>query len=222
MEPRRGLRFHRCSPICSCTCVLKGERKRCRRSFCDPCCASDGGRSSGLAVQAGSPNRRDVMSVNAGVGSDHGNGSLTAGQVCGEKTNMVEPLLTHRKTIDSIATKVDAYPQESATLNVWRNQRTACVSLWWCSVLRWRELVVGAGMEEENLWSRYRRPSCGAGGPLAARGRTLGGRNRLGQSTARRRGGPARISVEGPVMGLERRGRASQLTRMPTRVSGRS
>jgi hypothetical protein len=25
------------------------------------------------------------------------------------------------------------------------------VSLWWCSVLRWRELVVGAGMEEENL-----------------------------------------------------------------------
>ncbi len=77
------------------------ERKvrRCRRSFCDPCCASDGGRSSGFAVQAGSPNRRDVMSVNAGVGSDHGNRSLSAGQVCDEKTNMVEPLLTHRKTM---------------------------------------------------------------------------------------------------------------------------
>ncbi len=41
------------------------ERKvrRCRRSFCDPCCAGDGGRSSGLAVQAGGPNRRDVMPV---------------------------------------------------------------------------------------------------------------------------------------------------------------
>jgi len=37
--------------------------KRCRRSFCDSCCASDGGRSSGFAVQAGSPNRRDVMPV---------------------------------------------------------------------------------------------------------------------------------------------------------------
>ena len=37
--------------------------KRCRRSFCDPCCASDGGRPSGFAVQAGSPNRRDVMPV---------------------------------------------------------------------------------------------------------------------------------------------------------------
>jgi hypothetical protein len=41
------------------------ERKvrRCRRSFCDPCCASDGGRSSGLAVQAGGPNHRGVMPV---------------------------------------------------------------------------------------------------------------------------------------------------------------
>ena len=39
------------------------KARRCRRSCCDPCCASDGGRSSGLAVQAGSPNRRDVMSV---------------------------------------------------------------------------------------------------------------------------------------------------------------
>ena len=37
--------------------------KRCRRSFCDSCCAGDGGRSSGLAVQAGSPNRRGVMPV---------------------------------------------------------------------------------------------------------------------------------------------------------------
>ena len=39
------------------------KARRCRRSCCDPCCASDGGRSSGLAVQAGSPNRRDVMPV---------------------------------------------------------------------------------------------------------------------------------------------------------------
>jgi hypothetical protein len=39
------------------------KARRCRRSCCDPCCASDGGRSSGLAVQTGSPNRRDVMPV---------------------------------------------------------------------------------------------------------------------------------------------------------------
>ena len=102
-------------------------------------------------------------------------------------------------------------------------KRAACLPLWRCSVLRWRELVVGAGMEEENLrLDTVGRIASGAGCPLAARGRTLGGRNRLGQSTARRRGGPARTSVEGPVMGLERRGRAGQLTRMPTRWSGRS
>jgi hypothetical protein len=73
--------------------------RRCRRSFCDPCCASDGGRSSGFAVQAGSPNHRGVMPAKAGVGSDYGNGSPSASQVCDEKTNMVEPLLTHRKTM---------------------------------------------------------------------------------------------------------------------------
>jgi len=87
----------------------------------------------------------------AGVGSDYGSGSLSAGQVCDEKTNVVEPLLTHRKTIDSIATGVGAYLRESIMLCAWCSQRAACVSLWRCSVLRWRELVVGAGMEEENL-----------------------------------------------------------------------
>ena len=70
----------------------------------------------------GSPCRRGaqtaVMSCRsiAGVGSDYGNGSLTAGQVCDEKTNMVEPLLTHRKTIDSIATGVGADLRESTLL----------------------------------------------------------------------------------------------------------
>ena len=29
---------------------------------------------------------------------------------------------------------------------------------WWRPVYRWRELVAGAGMEQENLSSRYRRP----------------------------------------------------------------
>ena len=195
------------------------ERKRCRRSFCDPCCASDGGRSSGFAVQAGSPNRRDVMPVNAGVGSDHGNGSLTAGQVCDEKTNMVEPLLTHRKTMTASQPGSVHIPGRASRDWVWCSQRAACLSLWRCSVLRWRELVVGAGMEEENLCLETVDQ---AGCVLVARGRTLGGRDRLGQSTARRRGGPARTSAEGPVMGLERRGRAGQLTRMPTRWLGRS
>ena len=187
----------------------------------DPCCASDRGRSSGLAVQAGSPNRRDVMSVNAGVGSDHGNGSLIAGQVCDEKTNMVEPLLTHRETMAASQPGLVHIPGRAPRDRVWCSQRTACVSLWWCSVLRWRELVVGAGMEQENL---YLEPSVrlGAGWPAGCDRKGLGRQKPLGQSTAGCRGGPARMSVESPVMGLEQRGRAGQLALRPTRWSGRS
>ena len=193
--------------------------KRCRRSFCDSCCAGDGGRSSGLAVQAGSPNRRGVMPVKSRGGKRLRNGSLSAGQVRDEKTNMVEPLLTHRKTMTASQPGLVHIPGRAPCYLGWCSQGTACVSLWRCSVLRWRELVAGAGMEQENLCLETVDQ---AGCVLVARGRTSGGRNRLGQSTARRRGGPARTSVEGPVMGLERRGRAGQLTRMPTRWWGRS
>src|SRR5689334_7703725 len=70
----------------------------------------------------------------------------------------------------------------------------------------WRELAAGAGMEQENLSPRYRRP-----GELASRGRAASGGHRKRQSTeAGHRGGTARSSGEGPVMGLERRGRADQ------------
>ena len=43
---------------------------------------------------------------------------------------------------------------------------------WWCPVYRWRELVVGAGMEQENLSSRYR---LGRGGLVQLPGRREGG-----------------------------------------------
>jgi len=36
------------------------------------------------------------------------------------------------------------------------SQEAACVLAWRCPVYRWRELVAGAGMEQENLSSRYR------------------------------------------------------------------
>ena len=79
------------------TCVLKGsddDDVEDRRH--DPCCASDGGRSSGVAVQAEIPNHRRLRRSRAGVVSAAGDVSLLAGQVCDEKTNMCEPLLTHR------------------------------------------------------------------------------------------------------------------------------
>ena len=53
-------------------------------------------------------------------------------------------------------------------------QEATCVLSWRCPVLRWRELVAGAGMEQENLSPRYR--------PGRARG--------LVQPPGRREGGP--------------------------------
>src|ERR1700751_5634651 len=64
-------------------------------------------------------------------------------------------------------------------------------------------------MEQENLSPRYRRP--GEVVVVAGRGRTASGEHRKRQSTeAGHRGGTARSSGEGPVMGLERRSRADQ------------
>lgn len=136
-----------------------------------------------------------------------------AGQVCDEKTNVVEPLLTHRKTMTTPKPGAIGTPGNPTCCG--RSRGVACMLLWRCPVYRWRELVVGAGMEQENLSSRY-------GGRKVARGRTASGGHRERASTdARHRGGPARSSVEGPVMGLEPRGRAGQITQMPTRT-GRS
>ena len=59
------------------TCVLKGsddDDVEDRRH--DPCCASDGGRSSGVAVQAEIPNHRRLRRSRAGVVSAAGDVSL--------------------------------------------------------------------------------------------------------------------------------------------------
>ena len=81
-----------------------------------------------------------------------GKGPLSAGQVCDEKTNMCEPLLTHRKN-RMMASK----PGQSGISGIkarpeWRalSQEAAYVLAWRCPVYRWRELVAGAGMEQEN------------------------------------------------------------------------
>jgi len=49
---------------------------------------------SGFAVQAENSNHRKLRRLRAGVVSVAVEGPLSAGQVCDEKTNMCEPLLT--------------------------------------------------------------------------------------------------------------------------------
>jgi hypothetical protein len=48
-------------------------------------------------VQAGIPNHRKLLRLRAVVVSVAAKGPLSAGQVSDEKTNVCEPLLTHRK-----------------------------------------------------------------------------------------------------------------------------
>src|SRR4051812_50168344 len=49
-------------------------------------------------------------------------------------------------------------------------QEATCVLSWRCPVYRWREFVVGAGMEQENLSSRDRLGEGGLGQPPDRRG----------------------------------------------------
>ena len=109
-------------------------------------------------MQAEHSNHRKLRRLRAGVVSVAGKGPLSAGQVCDEKTNVCEPLLTHRKN-RTMASKpgLSGIPGMKAR-PVWcaLSQEAACVLAWRCPVYRWRELVVGAGMEQENLSSRYR------------------------------------------------------------------
>ena len=177
----------------------------------------------------GSPCRRRAQTAamscrsRAGVGSDCGKGPRSAGQVSDEKTNVCEPLLTHRKP--SRWHRNRGWSQAPGQ----RHAAAGCVPS-----ARGRPACCPGGVRckggvsSSQALARNRRTcrldtddETGEGSPLVARGRTASGGNRERQSTARHRGGPARSSDEGPVMGLERRGRAGQVAVRPTRV-GRS
>ena len=60
---------------------------------------SDGGRSSGFAEQTENSNHRSVMSVKSRGGKRLRRRPRCRGQVGDEKTNVCEPLLTHRNVV---------------------------------------------------------------------------------------------------------------------------
>jgi hypothetical protein len=78
------------------TCVLKWSGDDVEDRQHEACCTSDGGGPSGFAVQAEIPNHRKLRRLRAGVVSVAVEVPRRAGQVCDEKTNVCEPLLTHR------------------------------------------------------------------------------------------------------------------------------
>jgi len=78
------------------TCVLKWSGDDVEDRQHEACCTSDGGGPSGFAVQAEIPNHRKLRRLRAGVVSVAVEVPWVAGQVGDEKTNVCEPLLTHR------------------------------------------------------------------------------------------------------------------------------
>ena len=168
----------------------------------------------------GSPCRRGAQTAavscrsRAGVGSDCGKGPQPAGQVCDEKTNMCEPLLTHRKAQRRHQNRGCGYlpGQRRAGLGTLSARgRPACCP----GGARCRG---GVSSSQALAWNRRtcRLDTDGQANRVMfalwpPRGRTASGGHRKRQSTgAGHRDGTARSSEEGPVMGLERRGRADQ------------
>jgi len=110
---------------------------------------------------SGSPSRRRAQTaavscrLRAGVGSDCREGPLSAGQVCDEKANVCKPLLTHRNVERWRRNRgLWVSPGERCAFGHVLSQGAVCVLPWRCPVYRWRELVAGAGMEQENLSPR--------------------------------------------------------------------
>ena len=168
----------------------------------------------------GEPKPPGAAAVKSRRGERPGKGPARPGQVSDEKTNMCEPLLTHRKTSNRHQNPgLGLVPGTKARLMgvPSAGERPACGP-------GGARCKGGVSSSQALAWNRRTcRPDTG-GQPewpnLACwprRGRTPSGRNREGQSTAGHRGGTARSSGEGPVIGLERRSRAGQIGHRPTR-----
>ena len=162
-------------------------------------------------MQAEIPNHRKLRRLRAGVVSVAVEVPRVAGQVCDEKTNVCEPLLTHRnkerwhrnRTLWGVPGQRRAFRGAPSARG-----RPACGP-------GGARCIGGVSSSQALVWNRRTcRPDsddrkCGEVCLPVARGRTTSGDRREWQSTdAGHRGGPARSSDEGPVMGLERRGRA--------------
>ena len=179
----------------------------------------------------GSPCRRRSQTAavscrsRAGVGSDCGEGPLSAGQVSDEKTNMCKPLLTHRE-YERRHRNRGMCPASGQGRVPWgmsgAGEQPACgpggvrcrggVSS--SQALAWNRRICRFDTNDQFHWV--------LAAPRSSRGRSSGGQGQLGESTdARHRGGPARSSDEGPVMGPEPRGWAGQVTYQST-LRGRS
>ena len=134
-----------------------------------------------------------------------GQGAPRVRQVRAEKANESKPLMTCRKRIDDIETGGESFSRDEPGGYLLTAQAVSGIKAARARLRLWH------GTCEPG--PRYRSDrSTGTKTPRSARARPPSGRNHKGLSSdARDRGGPTRSSDEGPVMGLERRGRVIRI-----------
>jgi len=174
--------------------------------FLIPGCPGDGGGPSVVALQGEATNHPQAAAVKSRGGERCGKRRAIEHVRCDPmKANESKPLMTCRKALDDIKT---------GYVSLSRDEPGGCLFI---------DQVV-SGMEAARAWVRLldrtwepvvlRDDQLVAFGlRLAVSGKVSSGRNREGRiPVVGHRDGPSRSSDEGPVMGLERRGRAIQTT----------
>jgi hypothetical protein len=175
-------------------------------AFFLPGCSGDGGGPSVVALQGVAANRPRAAAVKSRGGERCGKRRAFECVRCDPmKANESKPLMTCRNALDDIKT---------GYVSLSRDEPGECLLI---------DQVV-SGMEAARAWVRLldrtwepvvlRDDQLVASGlRLAVSGKVSSGRNREGRTpVVGHRDGPSRSSDEGPVMGLERRGRAIQTT----------
>jgi hypothetical protein len=179
--------------------------------FSMQCRARDGGAGrlfvrwpSVVALQGEAANHPQVAAVKSRGGERCGKRRAFECVRCDPlKANVSEPWMTCRNSVDDIKSGSASLTRDEPGGSLFIGQVVSGIyaARAWVGLLHgtWEPVV----LRDDQLVASGLR--------LAVSGKVSSGRNREGRIlVAGHRGGPARSSVEGPVMGLERRGRAVQ------------
>jgi hypothetical protein len=162
------------------------RRRSGRKSAMWPCCTRDGGRPSGIAVQAEIPNHLLLLHSRGVVVSESGKGRARLCQIRPVESNVNEPLMNCRKRRDDVKTGRESLPRDKFGRHL-STDRTA------------------SGIKAARTRVRL---LCGTWEPvtLMPRKRYKERSSKCLSTDAVYRGGVLCSSYEGSVMELERRG----------------
>ena len=178
------------------------------------CCMDDEGGPLAAALQGEAANHRKVRRSRAVRAERCGKGEPSARQVGTRKASESDPLMTCRKSLRRDQNRGRSWPPGRAwRVPVYRPgglRHTGGASL--AQAFMGNSGTCRSETATARAWDAWSRE----GDPQAAES----ARGRV--PVAGHRGGPARSSDEGPVMGLERRGWVTRASPAVNRVSGRN